>query len=171
MKNFSKNKNKKKLFEEKKGFTLIELMVVVAIFAIMAGVAFSHIASTRGNVELETAANELVAAIRETQNYALTGKLGDESDVCSGYVFAPGVPASNSYTISASNPDDCSFSISKEIGGSVVVASGGAITFNAPHADKIPPGMTDIVLEKNGSNYHVCVNGAGRITKNSTICN
>ncbi len=84
----------------KKGFTLIEVIVVVAISAILALVGVETIIGFQKNAILESTAKELVSTIRTAQNKSLAGEL------LSGEVLQPndlpkyGVNFStNSYTL------------------------------------------------------------------------
>jgi prepilin-type N-terminal cleavage/methylation domain-containing protein len=68
---------------QKKGFTLIEVVVVVAIIAIMSAVIFSSVSSGRSQSAVDAATRTLVNSIRELQQYALTGKqIVANSDPC-----------------------------------------------------------------------------------------
>jgi prepilin-type N-terminal cleavage/methylation domain-containing protein len=56
------------------GFTLIEILVVVAIISIMAGVILANANSGRNEEAVDAATRTLVNTIRELQQYALTGR-------------------------------------------------------------------------------------------------
>ncbi|MDD5651925.1 MAG: type II secretion system protein [Candidatus Moranbacteria bacterium] len=150
----------------KKGFTLLEVMAVMGIVAVMTAVALSAIVNSRNRTELESAANEVMAAIRETQNYALTGKRDGSNDVCTGYKFTSDVAESNRYVISG-EPSTCNFFVGQKLSGGVTFSGGSlSIEFTTPHADMIPSGTTIIItLIKGGHNYCVFINNAGLITK------
>lgn len=73
----------KKMKHQKKGFTLIEVVVVVAIIAIMSAVIFSNVNSGRSQSAVDAATRTLANAIRELQQYSLTGKqMVTNSDPC-----------------------------------------------------------------------------------------
>ncbi|MHC1718751.1 MAG: competence type IV pilus major pilin ComGC [Acidaminococcaceae bacterium] len=90
-----------KFFKNKKGFTLVELVVVIAILGILAGIAIPRFmdatASARGS--------KIVADMRtiesaESMNYAKNGSYVDLSGlVTNGFLAAPPVPPSGSYII------------------------------------------------------------------------
>lgn len=69
-----KQKNTKQTIFNK-GFTLIELMVVIAIIGMLAGVLTLNLNSGRNSRLLSSAENELVAHIREAQSYTLSSRL------------------------------------------------------------------------------------------------
>lgn len=56
------------------GFTLIELVVVLAVMGILAGAVIVGIANQRVNRNLNIAANELITNLRKLQTYTLTAK-------------------------------------------------------------------------------------------------
>lgn len=58
----------------KKGFSLTEMMMTIAIISIMTGAVFVNFSATRKTKGLETEARRLVANIREAQDNAFTGK-------------------------------------------------------------------------------------------------
>lgn len=57
-----------------KGFTLIEMVVVLAIIGITSAVIITSLTVTRSSRETERAIHTLAATLREAQNYALTGR-------------------------------------------------------------------------------------------------
>lgn len=56
----------------RRGFTLIELMVVMAIIAILAVLGLAALAGINTNNTLDRATEEIVGAIRESQNLAIS---------------------------------------------------------------------------------------------------
>lgn len=57
-----------------KGFTLIELMVVVAIMAVMSTVLVINLAGQRAGRDVKIAQNQLVSSIRQAQSYTLSSR-------------------------------------------------------------------------------------------------
>jgi prepilin-type N-terminal cleavage/methylation domain-containing protein len=56
------------------GFTLIELIVVIALFAVLATLIMVNYAGTRGARNLKIAENQMVTNIRKTQSYVLSAR-------------------------------------------------------------------------------------------------
>lgn len=80
---------------KRKAFTLIELMVVVAMIAILAGVIGGGVAKARARAKIaraETEVNEMTNAIRAYENYVDTGleEKSDEEATESGLAFILG---------------------------------------------------------------------------------
>jgi prepilin-type N-terminal cleavage/methylation domain-containing protein len=59
---------------KKNGFTLLELLIVMAMIMIMTVVSLVFLGNNKKNKELEAAARAVSVAIREAQNNALAGK-------------------------------------------------------------------------------------------------
>lgn len=92
-----------KRFRGRPGFTLVELLVVVAIMAVIATVGFLGLANYRSGKNLDFTINEIIAALRATQERAVTQENGkawgihfinstsgvQNYAVFSGAVFAP----------------------------------------------------------------------------------
>lgn len=58
----------------KSGFTLVEVVVATAILSIMAAITLISINGNKINTEAQAGTRLVASAIREAQNYALTGK-------------------------------------------------------------------------------------------------
>ena len=71
----------------KKGFTLIELMVVVSIMAILATAVIINIAGQRNNRNIIIAENELVNNIRTAQSYTLSSRVLPSGQSAQYYVL------------------------------------------------------------------------------------
>ena len=63
--------NKNKL---QKGFTLVELIISIALIAIIAGISFSNLGGHQKKLEVDLEAENIVAYLRETRNRAIAGQ-------------------------------------------------------------------------------------------------
>jgi len=66
-----------------KGFTLIEIIISVSVFAILMGIVISGFQDTRKHEELRDASLQMISHIKKVQNFAQTGH-EFEGDVPSG---------------------------------------------------------------------------------------
>jgi len=57
-----------------KAFTLLELIIIMAIVGIFAAMSWRSFVKTRTHAEVEAVCSEIAAAINQTRSYALTGK-------------------------------------------------------------------------------------------------
>ncbi len=57
-----------------KGFTLIELLMAMAMTAIMIGVVLVSLSGAKTNRDVDGEAAKILSALREVQNYSLTGR-------------------------------------------------------------------------------------------------
>lgn len=154
-----KIKNKKLDFSIRRGMTLIEVMASIAIIGIMSAISIVSFTASKRSAELETAAEEVMAVLREAQNYSLTGK--NLRAGCSSYttVFTN---ASANFTLH-NGLGTCELNQVYSLKNGVVIATIGSVIFEAPHATK--SGISRILIRKNTSYYTVCVNTAGLIRK------
>ncbi len=79
----------KRYRKNKKGFSLLEMVIIMAIVSIMTSVMLVVTLSEKDTKEIEAAGREITAAIREAQNYALTGKQQGAGLPCSFGFFLP----------------------------------------------------------------------------------
>ncbi len=165
--------------KNKKGFSLIELMIVIAIMAIMAAIMLSMNSKSKIRLELETAMREVASGIRSAQNDALAGRRNANLSPCH-FDFKLGA---NLYNVEGEfyNGRDCengtkSYAIieSGEFpkGVNVVAKYKGKIVsnigFNVPFGEvtvdrKIIDKSIRLSLSKEGVHYIVCVSPSGRI--------
>lgn len=81
-----RNNNKKACPPFRQGFTLLELILVIAIISIMTAVGLALSTKLRTSKKVESAKREVVSVIRLTQNNALQGKTVSGSTPC-GFGF------------------------------------------------------------------------------------
>jgi len=184
----------------RKGFTFIEVIIIFTIVFIMTAVLLSTSYKDRYRKELQAAAREVTASIREAQNNALTGKQKGSGtmpcafqfqinsgsyqilhktrkldEVTCGNIFDAffdPVPLPNGVTMSATtfNPVDPTHPDSAQ-----------TIEFDVPYGKITANGDSkysgiEIVLKKNNKYYHICLHTTGLIedmglTENSdTVC-
>lgn len=173
------NPRKEKLNSSaKKGMTLIEVIIVIAIVGIMSAISIVSYTTSKRNAELETAAEELVAVLREAQNYSLTGK--EISSSCSNYRVTLTNNSSNyvlrTYTaagVSCGNINSAYVFKS----GVIISAGGGYVSFAAPHssitrtAGVLSGSLFRITLSKGGGFYYVCFNNTSGLIKKTINSN
>lgn len=83
----------------KKGFTLVELMVVVAIMAVLATVIVIDIGGQRSNRNITIAENELVTNIRTAQSYVLSSRLLPNGQSAQYYILKFDYSKPSQYTL------------------------------------------------------------------------
>ncbi len=66
----------------KRGFSLLELLIVIVIIAVMSGALFANVGSRKSTSEVEIAALQVVANLRALQNDAINGRLIGSAPVC-----------------------------------------------------------------------------------------
>ncbi len=57
-----------------KGFTLVELIISIALIAIIVGISFSNLGGHQKKLEVDLEAEKIVAYLRETRNRAIAGQ-------------------------------------------------------------------------------------------------
>jgi prepilin-type N-terminal cleavage/methylation domain-containing protein len=91
---------KKDILTKNSGFTLIEMMIVMAIIGILSATGFMGYQSAKRNAALRAAQREVATVIRLAQGYALQGKTQGDITPC-GYGFK--FTANNTYQIFYTN--------------------------------------------------------------------
>lgn len=158
----------------RKGFSLIELLIVCAFIGIMTVVALVSLGASRTKRQVEGAARELAAAVREAQNGALTGKKINATHLPCRYWFTR---VSNfsykiNYDYHTNSTSDCATPAPQDLviyntKNSVTVDPFGSFSFSVPFATvgslSSDPNPLPIILRKGSVKYVVCVSPAGNI--------
>lgn len=164
----------------KEGFSLMELVIIIAIIGIMTAVGLVSLNSGKNQKQVETEARKVISVIREAQNNALSGKsIGSGRYPCSFEVsLAPGSDTgkySASYIYKNSVAETCaSNSVSSTYGnynlsnGVVFSSAASDINFSAPFggvasSTSIPLLIT---LSKGDFSFNFCVCPLGKIVEN-----
>lgn len=149
--------------KNKKGMTLLEVIVVISIIGILSAVSIVSFSTYKINTALDSASREVVAVLREAQNYSLSGKQISAASGCSQYI----VNATNSSSAYLLRNSCSSFSYGFNLKNGVNFTSGGDFIFDAPHG-KLGSGSVNFFRIKHpssGSVYYICINGSGLITR------
>ncbi len=152
----------------KKAFSLMEILIVMALMSIMLVVVISTKNTDSSGKEVEAAAQQIVAQLRTLQNESLNGK--QFSNVPVG-VFK--FHAENtSYTVSYINGGSILNSFVVNLSKVNVVAAADII-FNSPRGENSGQNAILIRSRKNTSlEYVICVSSNGNIkTIKGAICN
>ncbi|MDP3957110.1 MAG: prepilin-type N-terminal cleavage/methylation domain-containing protein [bacterium] len=144
------------------GFTLIEVMVVVAIMGIMAVLSIVSLGNGRIQRDLEANAREFAGVVREAQNYALTGKQTGGGAVCAFSVTWTG---SSTYELGSTASGDCGGSVTSlanySLKNGVTLNNFGTISFALPWART---GGGQANFSKGSDTYSVCISADGKIS-------
>ncbi len=151
------------------GFTLIELIIVLAIIGVVSVITLVSLSSARGTRDLDRSSREIVAALREAQNYALTGRstsIGEDNCAFSVQV----VGGSTGYSLSHLYRSGGSCSATGPLANyslttGVTFSASATVSFSLPRGE-VTSGTTSIGLTKGGATYFVCVYPSGRILEN-----
>ena len=85
-----------------KGFTLVEIMIVVAIIAILAAVAIPNFVRYRRNSQANACISNLKQLQTAVEQAKMNGKGGDWTDIIGATLYikvSPTCPAGGSYTL------------------------------------------------------------------------
>ena len=152
-----------------RGFTLTEVVAVIAIIGIMSALLFVSLGGRRNNAALKAAAREVAAAVRVAQSNALTGLsrgVPPGNSICQYGIQG----SSSSYKTTVSSSVDCSgggTSIDLStyaLQNGVVFGSPWSVSFSTPRG-VVTSGNISIDLVDGGSHYSVSVNSSGVITE------
>lgn len=93
--------DKRTLWKSGAGFTLIELMVVLVIFVLIAGVILANYAGLRTARNLKIAQNELVSNLRKIASYTLSSRAINGTQAVQYYLLKLDAQVPDKYTIEA----------------------------------------------------------------------
>ena len=161
----------KKNSQKQKGFTLIELMIIVAMIGIMTTVGFVSLKSGQNQAKLKATQAEIATMIKLAQSYALQGK--KQGAVMPKYYGVKFSADGKSYVFcSSGNAADlaCNNSIethSFSSGIALSVGQGTLLWFDIPNGNcKLSSGGSLLLKLKLDSNEKtITINAGGSITE------
>ena len=158
----------------RRGFTMIELLIVTLIVFLMTGALVSALGKNKNSNEVELAAFQVVSQLRSLQNGALSGKSISGTVICHfQFDIAAGAKFyTSTYKDCATTPNviattSADYLSAKKEGGSVTAASVASFSF-APPLGAVNAGQ--ITLTSGSSTYYVCVETSGSILAQKTAC-
>jgi prepilin-type N-terminal cleavage/methylation domain-containing protein len=160
----------------RRGFSMLELLIVLAIMVLMTGVVFVNRNSSKAAADVEMVARQVAAQIRALQNESLSGKQIGTNYVSRYYLGITN--GTSTYTVSYK--DSAGIDI---VGGSQTVnlskkrvsfswaAGGPSLYFVAPHGqiDSVKSIVITSMIDTNVKNW-VCVSINGNVTEQKTDC-
>lgn len=155
--------------------TLVELVTVIAVIGIMTSVTIISLNQSKTRSALDAEVERLISAIREAQNYALTGENSTNNAVfCANYNTYFSISLDEYVLKNGPLSDNCGFYKKYKLENGVKfsgVANGGYIRFGVPHAilSSSGTGTTGdwkrIGLIKGSITHYICINGVGSVKK------
>jgi prepilin-type N-terminal cleavage/methylation domain-containing protein len=169
--------SRRQLLNVRRGFSLIEVLISVSIIVIISTAVLVSMRNNKTSKELEVAAREVAATIREAQNNALTGKKINDSDLpCKFGIHKTG---NSEYKLAYYHHDfgdDCSSPTFQDIDTRTlkngVIFKGGfsLIYYSVPQGEFAAPNVRLVTLTKNEKYISICAYPSGKIEE-STVRN
>lgn len=165
------------------GFTVIEMVIVIAIIGISSVVIINSLSTGRALRLTEQSAHDLAGALRQAQNYALTGKASAGQESC---YFGLRFISSSRYALvqyyrAAGNCNSYNTLTTTNLAGGVTFTSISSyptiLAFSLPRAEVYSAtsgalsGLTTaqrIGLTKSGRTQYLCLYPGGRIEERGT---
>lgn len=145
------------------GFTLIELLIVITILGILAGAISINLVGYYRNQQLDLAAQQTVASIREAQNKAVTQQGGQQW----GIYFRNEASADDFYAVFAGSSYQTSATtspvyFSSPIGFSTP-ASGASSTVTFAQLTGLPNASTTVIITNGTRTKTILINAQGQV--------
>ncbi len=165
-------KSNRKMFG---GFSLLEILITVAIISIMTTASMVSLRGLRDGRAVDAGARTLAASVREAQNYALTGRnIAPTPTVPS--LFSIRTDGTDRIYLEQTDRDGTVFVSSYRLGDDVTV-SASLVQFLVPRAEPWAGGselsgtdFVDFAVSRNGVSSHICVYPMGRVEEREGGC-
>ena len=157
----------------KKGFTIIELLVVTAISAILFAVAIAGFSSSNRRSDLISAMEQFTADLRAAQKSASVGEKSCSvaTDSLTGYAVSFAANAT-SYTITQVCTPGTDITVTKSLPSGVSFRDAGSVTFGSVRglvtlSDSTPPLVVTLKQSSGGYQQSVSITQAGVMNEGS----
>jgi prepilin-type N-terminal cleavage/methylation domain-containing protein len=158
------------LKENKKGFTLIELIVVISIFVIMSGTIGMSLSSFISKNQLETSTQQIVQVLRRAQSYSMMRIKDDQWGVYfdddgggpnQSFTFFKG----STYGVDTSYDDVYELENNLSFSNINLFGGGDEVVFSKVTGETSQAGFIDLA-ESAGNFYMITINDLGQIEVN-----